>query len=900
MPTSVWGGPEPGAEELYPAALLKHLLKPMLVHFGAQGACIALYDESVNQMRVHAHVRLNDALTTTPDVGTGENPASAGISSHSRRVTINLLHDTQTAQGTPFPPQSHVSPTTQEDEELKNVSPQQCELFAVGTSYPAGRDLIGITWQKNEVYTIRHEDYCAHFHANRPMKMDVVPGTYLAFPIRESTLVGEMRERKQQAHILGVIVLYQLAPGGSSFYKKRGEVLQCAERIAMYLQNDRLQHAQRRTAEYLKLLQGISTAFPTSVKLSDLVENIYGFATRIVDVSCMLLTLYDRDTDRLYDVFAICDGRRIEGLAERPLVKLKEERPTWWRVTQHERHTLLLSPSQNQQQARDYHELLTGIWGDQRQVQSFLLLPMKMFNRVIGALCLASNRPNAYHAEEIQVLETMTQIVTVSIENAKLYERDRHILLEAKQREEQLAAINSALQSISSVLNVTELLNNLVESVAKVLRVEMCVFFEPSSSGEELFAHALYAPSSVQMIDDGSGMPVITPPKKGEPDQIIGLIQLPFKNTFLEQRVNEGFFYVDPPQLEELAQKSNEGGAIFLRETNIHHLLVIPMSYQKEFIGFLAVPTPNENRIFRPKDVGTLLAICAQAASAVRNAHLFEQREEALAELERMSKLKDEFLVTASHELRTPLTAISGYSSQLKRRSARATPQQILRFATQISIATQQLGDLVASMTEAAQLGAVDKNLALHIEPVQLLSAAEIAINMLTLNAEQHVTLDINPAFWINGDGPRVRQVLTNLLENAAKYSPHESQIYVTTSTMKLAQVEDLLSEDQIDHALLLEKGETPIVLVRVKDQGEGILPDDQQRIFEKFVRAPRSLTTPVRGTGLGLFICRRFVEAMHGKLWLEQSVPNEGSTFSFYLPRVEPPIETVGVDAIE
>jgi signal transduction histidine kinase len=81
-------------------------------------------------------------------------------------------------------------------------------------------------------------------------------------------------------------------------------------------------------------------------------------------------------------------------------------------------------------------------------------------------------------------------------------------------------------------------------------------------------------------------------------------------------------------------------------------------------------------------------------------------------------------------------------------------------------------------------------------------------------------------------------------------------------------------------------------VLVRVQDQGEGILPQDQQRIFEKFYRAPRSLTTSVRGSGLGLYISRRYIEAMGGRLWLEKTVPNEGSTFSFYLPQVDPPAE--------
>jgi signal transduction histidine kinase len=75
-------------------------------------------------------------------------------------------------------------------------------------------------------------------------------------------------------------------------------------------------------------------------------------------------------------------------------------------------------------------------------------------------------------------------------------------------------------------------------------------------------------------------------------------------------------------------------------------------------------------------------------------------------------------------------------------------------------------------------------------------------------------------------------------------------------------------------------------------------MAEDQLLIFEKFVRAPRSLTTPVRGSGLGLYISRRFAEAMDGKLWLEKSAPNEGATFSFYLPSVDAPVEvTIGMD---
>ena len=106
----------------------------------------------------------------------------------------------------------------------------------------------------------------------------------------------------------------------------------------------------------------------------------------------------------------------------------------WWRVIHEERRKLELEPARLRQ--KDYDELLTGAWGDQRKAESFLLLPMKMFNRVTGSLALTSMHLHAYEPEEIQVLETMVQIITVSIENAKLYERSRQTLREAKQREE--------------------------------------------------------------------------------------------------------------------------------------------------------------------------------------------------------------------------------------------------------------------------------------------------------------------------------------------------------------------------------------------------------------------------------------------------------------------------------
>jgi signal transduction histidine kinase len=314
-------------------------------------------------------------------------------------------------------------------------------------------------------------------------------------------------------------------------------------------------------------------------------------------------------------------------------------------------------------------------------------------------------------------------------------------------------------------------------------------------------------------------------------------------------------------------------------------MLMIPVRYQTELTGILAIHTLGQNRFFHPKEVGMLMAICAQAGSAIRNAQLFEEIQEANAQLQYMDKLKDEFIVTASHELRTPLSAIQGYSSLLQRQHARTTPQQILRFATKISEATQQLSALVVNMTEASQLGTLDKNL--QTGPVKLSTAAEVARDILSANIEQQITLRIPPDLWILCDPLRLRQVISNLFDNAAKYSPPGSHIELEANATRLSRLE--LPEDQLDP----EQGDMDIVLVRVRDEGDGIDEEDQQKIFEKFVRASRSLTTPVRGSGLGLYICRRYIEAMGGKLWLEQSAPGAGSVFSFYLPHIDAPAET-------
>jgi signal transduction histidine kinase len=914
MPTAIWGESEPVSDDKYPLSLLKQLLSQMMERFSAQGACLALYDEHTRQMVIRLHLRSTSSAVT----GTGPHEVVPGKNGTDiDQIDTVPMAGKQTSGFSSSPTSTsstgHMRRLTRPLSSLERlVDSSPASLFPLGEAYSPGQGLIGITWRKGEPLSFSREDRARTTGsqpgpaepANNTGQIPVpasradLPAWYLSLPVLVPPLPSLPASAIPPAHHqrgqtgqpvyqpLGVIVLYQYAPAPGFQPRQIEEAMQYAERIGLYLQNDQLRRAQAEMYTYIQSLKEISMTFPSNVILSQLVKDVYEFVESIVPVPSMLITLYDRDTQKMYDIFAVDHKQPIAGLADQPVVFDPSERQTWWKIAQDEQRTLLLSTSDDDEATfARYDELLHGTWGDQTGSASFLLLPMKMFTRVIGSLSISSKQPGVFTPEKILVLETMTQLITVSLENTRLYDRSKRMLEKARHREESLAAMNSALMTISSVLNLGELLQRFVEVTARLAQAELCVFFQLSPEGDELVAQAVYDRTGKwrKSIEN-----TVLASSEKQHHELIQMIRLPYRQSPLPTLVEAGsFFYLDSSNVEELAATSSEGGAIFLRETLSHRLLMIPVLYQTELIGILAAHAPSRERGFSPEDVSILQAISAQTASAIRNAQLFEEVNLANAELRRMDRLKDEFIVTASHELRTPLSAVTGYASMLKRASSRINTQQALRYATKIGDAAQQLAALVQNMTEAARLGALDNRLELKPGPVQLLTATEVAMEMVSATIEQKISVQVDPDLWVYCDALYLRQVLTNLLDNAAKYSPPTGQIIVSAMATMLSQ----LPEKQVDYQKLLSDGDQEVVLVHVCDEGDGIPPEEQEHIFEKFVRATRSLTTPVRGSGLGLYICRQYIEAMGGKLWLEVSIPGEGSIFSFYLPRIEAPI---------
>jgi PAS domain S-box-containing protein len=242
-----------------------------------------------------------------------------------------------------------------------------------------------------------------------------------------------------------------------------------------------------------------------------------------------------------------------------------------------------------------------------------------------------------------------------------------------------------------------------------------------------------------------------------------------------------------------------------------------------------------------------------------------------LTEEHRVEELKTEFVATASHELRTPLAAVYGAAMTLRRPDLELDDERRDILLAVITDESDRLARIVNDILWASRVdsGEVD----VRIEPFDAREAARRVVEAAQVHLASDVELRlVAPESFplVAADEQKVSQVLTNLVENAIKYSPDGGRVEV---------------------ALEQHDGR---VRFAVRDQGLGIPPAEHARIFEKFYRLDPHLTRGVGGTGLGLYICRELVRRMNGRIWVS-SREGEGSTFAVELPLAERQLVSTG-----
>ena len=231
-----------------------------------------------------------------------------------------------------------------------------------------------------------------------------------------------------------------------------------------------------------------------------------------------------------------------------------------------------------------------------------------------------------------------------------------------------------------------------------------------------------------------------------------------------------------------------------------------------------------------------------------------------ITERKDLEQLKDEFIGLVSHELRSPLTVVSGGLNTVLGEWPRLSEQEKRQLLQDAAMEADSLSHILGNLLELSRAQA--GKLSLFEELVDVKKAIRDTVGKIKLVSPKHAVVvhlprRLGPA---RADRLRVERILYNLLDNAAKYSPDGGKIEVFA-----AQGEDYIT-------------------VSVKDYGIGIPDTDQERLFQPFQRLAKDKSYRLKGTGLGLLVCRRLVEAHGGHIWVE-SKPGRGSAFHFTLP---------------
>ena len=300
-------------------------------------------------------------------------------------------------------------------------------------------------------------------------------------------------------------------------------------------------------------------------------------------------------------------------------------------------------------------------------------------------------------------------------------------------------------------------------------------------------------------------------------------------------------------------------------------VLCVPMKVKNKVVGVLELLNKrgtNSQDSFTQEDLKQAMPVAALAAVAVENAKLYTEKTRHLEEIQQLEKVKMEFLSIISHELRTPLVPIKGYVTLLERGEGKLDNKTRLKFLEEIMNQTDHLTRLIEDLFLAIDLEEVTYKL--ELDKISIKELLTNAISKRNAPRDTHPVnisiesqLESNPdALLVRADKSRLGHAFLHLLDNAIKFSPKGGDITFS-----------------------IKRGFSPYRFeVLVKDNGIGILQDAISKVFNMFYQVDSTSTRKFGGTGNGLYIAKKIIEAHHGTIWAE-SQEGQGSTFHVLLP---------------
>ena len=473
-----------------------------------------------------------------------------------------------------------------------------------------------------------------------------------------------------------------------------------------------------------------------------------------------------------------------------------------------------------------------------RGFRSVVVVPMLRRDEAVGTIAVSRREPGGFTDDEIALLQTFADQAVIAIENARLLSELQARTQELTQSVDTLTALGEVGQAISSTLDLPTVLRTIVARATQLADADAGVIYEYDEQRE------VFEPRATERLEDDIVQTLVaTPVRKGQGAT----------GRLAEVR--------EPIQLADLRAL---GEQIPVRDILIRAgyraLLAVPLVREDHLIGGLTVfrKTPGA---FAADIVDLLKTFATQSSLAIQNARLFREIAQKSRELEVASQHKSEFLASMSHELRTPLNAIIGFSDVLLQGMFGETNDKQTEYLRDILASGQHLLSLINDILDLSKIEA--GRMELDLAAFDLPAAIDDALLLMRERAGRRgITLERQVderVGEVRADQRKVKQVLLNLLSNAVKFTPEGGRIDVRAG---------------------LANGTAEI---SVTDTGIGIAPEDHDAVFEEF-RQVGAADKKAEGTGLGLALCRKFVELHGGRIWVKSQI-GAGSTFTFALP---------------
>ncbi|HHS96492.1 MAG TPA: GAF domain-containing protein [Chloroflexi bacterium] len=595
---------------------------------------------------------------------------------------------------------------------------------------------------------------------------------------------------------------------------------------AIAVENLRLLEETRRRAQELEAINEISRAITSVLDLESVVRQIVDTTKERFGHYFVSLLLVEEDRLIFEDGSTIGDtDRRVE----RGKIALDLQRPSITTDAVRTRQPVLVNDVLLDPRYVTVPEL--------SDARSELAVPIEVKGQVIGVLDVQSDRPYAYSRTDILLLQSLAAQAGVAIENARLFAE-----VEATARRR--ALINEVLQAGATSLDPDDLLHRVGEAIS--LRLEMpCGIFEWDSEAEGLRPVVVYDPEGVQV-------PL--------PEKISLITAEAIPAMFEAIRTRQLRVVLDVP--------SHVRGPVleFIRAFGVQDAAYVPLIARERVLGLLSLGRQPGHPPLDEDELEFLQIVGANLSVAWENARLYQEAVETAERLKEIDRLKSQFLANMSHELRTPLNSIIGFSRVILKGIDGPITEMQRQDLEAIYNSGQHLLGLINDILDISKIEA--GKMELDFKPVDLkevihgvMSTAIALVKDKPIELQQSVPADLPT---IIADERRVRQILLNLVSNAAKFTD-EGFIRV-----------EVTYDDEY-------------VTISVSDTGIGIPEDKLPKIFEAFTQVDASPSRKYGGTGLGLTITKSFIELHGGEIWVESEV-GKGSTFTFRLPIQGPP----------